>query len=130
MTKGGLLFVIIVGGYILFELSLLHKLGYRTEVDHILGQMVPAQEAVNRCGQASAAQQEKFARRMATLQTRAVRELEKAEPGLGEEQATAQFAAQVRDIRRSAEAAIAEQGCNSPDVVTMLRRYTIYAGKA
>lgn len=129
MNKGGWLFVLIAGGYILFEISMLHKLGYRMEVDHILEQMISAQHAVARCGNPTSSQQKKFARRMATLETRASRELAESDPALDNGQIAALLAAQVSEIQQSVDASIASLGCDSPELAPLFRRYTIYAGK-
>lgn len=130
MNKGGWLFVIIVGGYIAFEISMLNRLGYRMEVDHVLDQMVSAQHAVARCGNATSSQKKKFARRLATLETRATRELAESDPSLDSAQIAAVIAGQMSEIQQSVDASIASLGCDSPEVETLFRRYTIYAGKS
>lgn len=99
------------------------------EVDHILEKMVSAQQAMSRCGNASAAQQNKYARRLATLQSRATRELAETNPTLDAKQLAALFAKQVDTMKQSAAEQITALGCDSPEVVTLMKRFLIYAGR-
>lgn len=130
MNKGGWLFVLIAGGYLIFEVSMLQRLGYRMEVNHILEKMVSAQQAMRQCGEATPAQKSKFAKRLDQLETRASRESAESDPSLDAGQLTALFATQVEVMQRSAEASVLAQGCDSPAVATLLRRYAIYAGRS
>lgn len=129
MTKGGWLFVIIAGGYLIFEVSMLQRLGYRMEVEHILEKMVSAEQAMVHCGDATPSQKKQYAKRLALLETRATREMAESNPALDAGQAAALFAGQVEAMQQLADASVLEQGCNSPAVATLLKRYAIYAGR-
>lgn len=127
MNKGGWLFVIIAGGYIAFELSMLNKLGYRMEVDHILERMVSAQHAMTRCSQATSTEQQNFSHRLERFMGRAKRELSEANPAMDDAQIATILDGQVSDIQQSTDVAIATLGCESPEVSTLVRRYAVYA---
>lgn len=75
MNKGAWLFLIAAGGYILFELSLLHRFGYRMESDHILGKMISADEAARRCDGVTQSQENTFQVKFDRLAQRIAREL-------------------------------------------------------
>jgi len=130
MNKGGWLFVLIAGGYLVFEVSMLQRLGYRMEVEHILEKMVSARQAMVRCGDATLSQQRQFARRLDLLETRASREWAEKDPALDAGQIAALFTGQVEAMQQSADVSVLEQGCDSQAVATLLKRYVIYAGKS
>lgn len=129
MKTGGWLFALIVGAYVLFEVTLLHKLGYRMEVDHILHQMVSAEHAVRRCAEASDSQTRKYEKRLATLKTRAKREAKENNPGMKSAETDVFLNRQITEIQTSVDAVISRQGCDGPDVDLMVRQFRIYAGK-
>ncbi len=128
MNKAGLVFAVIAGGYILFELSMLHRLGYRMEADYILRQMVSAQEAMRLCGDASGSDPEAFGRKLDLLIGRAVREAREVEPDPGEEGAAAAVGERIAGIRAELAEQVAREGCDSGEVATWITRYGIYGG--
>ncbi len=75
MNKGAWVFLIAAGGYILFELSLLQRFGYRMETDHILEKMVSADEAARRCGGVTRSQEKAYQAKFNRLTQRITREL-------------------------------------------------------
>lgn len=130
MNKSAWLLFLIVGGYIAFELFTLHTLGYRTEVNYILKQMVPAQHAMDRCGVATTEKQrETYNRHLNLLAIRAEREFLEARPELRENDAAQQFKDKVNEIKQSVDATIEAQGCDDPEVTLLMKRYKIYAGR-
>lgn len=130
MNKAGVLFVVIVLGYILFELSMLHRLGYRMEADYILEQMVPSAEAAALCGVPSARQQDAFAVKLERVVRRAVKERGEADPRANPGNHAAEVEAQLAALRAGVTALVDAEGCDGESVSTLLRRYTIYAGRS
>ena len=128
MNKAGLVFVVIAGGYILFELSMLHRLGYRMEADYILQQMVSAQEAMRRCGGATGSPAKAFDEKLERLIQRAEREARQVEPDPGAAAAAAAVESRVAAIRAELAALVAREGCDSPELATWVTRYRIYGG--
>lgn len=132
MNKGAWLFALFAGGYILFEISMLHRLGYRMEADHILQQMVAAEETIKRCAHPTASQQAQFQKKLDRLLVRYRKERAQADAS-AEADAQPRPAdtpeRQVRAIRKATAEQIAKEGCDSAQAVTSLRRYPIYAGR-
>ena len=135
MNKGAWLFALFVGGYVLFEVTMLHRFAYRMEADHILQQMLSAEEAMKQCGEPSARQSNRFSARLEGLLQRAERERRDAladvssdgEPGVTPAAGALQDT--VAKLRSDAEARVRSEGCDSDASVTDLRRYLIYAGR-
>jgi hypothetical protein len=129
VNRAGLLFVVIAGGYVLFELSMLHRLGYRMEADHILEQMASSAEAAALCGAPSERQSDTYRVRFDRLVQRSLRERGEQAPQAQREQLTAGLEAELAQIRARVAELVAESGCDSEAVSTLLRRFTIYAGR-
>jgi hypothetical protein len=129
VNKAGLLFVAIAGGYVLFELSMLHRLGYRMEADHILEQMASAAEATALCATSSRKQRDAYNVRFDRLLQRALRERADRDPQAAPEQLLAQVEAELEDYRATVGELVRDGGCESEALSTLLRRYTIYAGR-
>jgi hypothetical protein len=131
MNKGGVLFVLLAGGYIVFELSMLHRLGYRMEVDYILDQMVSSEQAVKHCGQANADQRITFRKKLDRLIQRGIREQQEAAGNhpAADTRVVESVDARILAIRNRMDSVVAEQGCQSKIMTTWQRRYTIYAGR-
>lgn len=130
MNKGAWLFALFAGGYVVFELSMLHKMRHRMEVDHILHQMVSAEHAVVSCDGATGSQREKYGKRIASLKVRAARELAELQPELGEAEIVQFIDDEIATIRQQVDAAISAQGCDGPEVAVYRKRFKIYAGRS
>ncbi len=132
MNKGAWLFAVFAGGYILFELSMLHRLGYRMEADHILEQMISAEETARLCGEPTISQQDQFQEKFDRLLVRYRREQEARDNGVTDSASPPSadnLERRVRAIREATKKQIETKGCKSKQAATWLRRYTIYAGK-
>ena len=127
MRIGPALAVIVVAGYVGFELHALDRLGYRMEAAHIVEQNAAAGRAFNLCGDAASESAPDFWRNLEAVSGRARRELADDHP-----QATpARIQEMIHERMRSGEAladgVVAEKGCKDIEVWKLLRRFDNFA---
>lgn len=124
---GTVVFVLIVLGYLGFELYVVGRNSYRTEPDYIFRSYVQASQAVESCGVLKAGSYESFPGNLLYVQGRAADALAEANANLGH----AAAATAIRELeiatRREVEDLISRTGCDEKEVWMLRRRYENYS---
>ncbi len=129
MKPGTVAAVVIVVLYFGLEAYAGAKARYRMEPDYILGKMVAAETAAERCGDVSVAQASDFERVRDRVEGRLRRTLADAEPPLDSAAAESEVSRLERETRSETVASLEVEGCDSPAGRALIRQYGIYASK-
>jgi len=121
--------VLIVALYVGLEAYAGHKARYRMEPDFILGQMVGAERAVERCGGATDAQLAAFTEVRERVEARFLRETAADASEGGTDAPAADLAEVTRRAIAVADSTVDAAGCDGPEAKAFVRRFGIYAGK-
>lgn len=127
MGKAPILFILFVAAYLLVEMYTLEKAKHRLEPLYILDQFLLANHAVDKCGNPSEQQMQRFRRNLEAVIRRTQKKLAESNP----DKSAAQIK-QIIDARKKAREqeveAIIEQGdCTDPRMRTLLKRFEIRA---
>lgn len=127
MGKGGVLAIIVVAGYIGFELFTFHKARYRMEAPYVFNQFVAAHRAFTSCKTPEGQQYERFVRNMGIVQRNATGKLSEQHP-----QASPQEIAQMVEQRtgeqyQMVDSLVSDSGCSDIEVWKLLKRFDNYA---
>ena len=123
MKAGPILAIIILLGYVGFELYTLSRLGYRMEPLYIFERFAAVEHAMERCGEADADLQNRFTRNRATVQSRARRELVEQNPEQSPEMIDRLMAEIIQSQEAEVDALIAELGCDDIEIFKLTRGY-------
>jgi hypothetical protein len=127
MGKAPILLLLVLAGYIGFELYALHRTSYRIEPAYIFDQFLSAHHAVVKCGNPGPGQLEQFRRNLRSVAGRAAEALRGEYP----EQSLADIEAMInersRQREREVDAIIEAGGCADPQIKTLLKRFEIRA---
>jgi hypothetical protein len=122
-----ILVILVVAGYIGFELFALQRTKYRTEPLYIFDQFLLAHHAVTKCGSPEAGRLVQFRRNLRSVAARAARELAESSPESSPEQIEQMISARNAEREREVEAIVRAQGCDGPEIKTLLKRFEIRA---
>jgi hypothetical protein len=122
-----ILFILIVVGYVGFELYGLHRAKERMDPVTILDKFHMADRATSRCGQPEGDDLERFRRNLGLAATRATRALEQRNPD-----ASRIEIAEMLEVRRTAreqevDGIVEARGCGDREIYILLRRFEIWA---
>jgi hypothetical protein len=122
-----ILFILIVVGYVGFELYGLHRAKERMDPVTILDKFYLADRATSRCGEPEGDDLKRFQRNLGLAESRATRALDERNPD-----ASGDEIAEMLDARREArvqevDAIIQARGCDDRDIYILLRQFEIWA---
>ncbi len=123
MKVGPILAVLVVAGYIGFEMFAVSRNSYRMEPEHIFGQFVGAAHAVSRCGAPDDAQFDTFQRNRASARARARSALAKADPAAVPAALDAELTDLITAAEADVDATIADLGCDDIELWRWQRRF-------
>ena len=127
MSKGPLIAVLVVLGYIGFEAYSVHRVGYRMEAPYIFDQFVSAYRAASVCRTPEAEQQQKFLRNLSSVTKRAEKAWAKTQTGASPDAVERTAATRRKAAEEEVDALIETRGCEDMEVWKLLRRFEIYA---
>jgi predicted HTH transcriptional regulator len=123
MRFGTAFFVLLVAGYVGFELYALQRNRYRMEPQFIFGNFVMAARAADVCGVPKRAAVDQFQRRYATARQRAIQAQAQANPKMSVADITARIGDQEETVSREIDALVGEQGCKGKAVWKLQKRF-------
>jgi hypothetical protein len=122
-------FLVLAVGYFGFEISNLHRLGYRMEPAFILDEFAGAHYATLLCGEPAEEESRRFAANFAHVQRRAIADRQElvtgpdgTDPSPGE-----WLEQQLAERREEVDVLFDTQGCAGPDMKRLLRLHEIRA---
>jgi hypothetical protein len=116
--------VVVVIGYLAFELYGLHRARERMEPAQVYAQFVRARHAVSVCGVDSPARAD-FERNFEAVTRLATSDLAEREPDVTPAQLQQMLAARRRAIEHDVDALVAEHGCKDNAVWRLLKLYEV-----
>jgi hypothetical protein len=122
-----ILFILIVVGYVGFELYGLHRAKERMDPVTILDKFHMADRASSRCGQPEGDDLERFQRNLGLAATRATRALEQRNPDASGVEIAEMLEARRDTRQQEVDAIIAARGCGDREIYILLRRFEIWA---
>jgi hypothetical protein len=122
-----ILVVLVVAGYVGFELFALQRTKYRTEPLYIFDQFLLAHHAVTKCGSPGEGRLAQFRRNLRSVAARAARELAESNPESSPEQIERMIDARDAEREREVDAIVQAKGCEDPQIKTLLKRFEIRA---
>ena len=127
MNKGTILAIIVLAGYIGFEVYAINKVSYRMEGLYIFDQYVSAQRAFSVCNKPEGKKYEKFLRNLAAVRRRALKELAEEQPEVSADEIQHLAALRETENQNKVDTIINAKGCEDKEVWTLLKRFEIYA---
>jgi hypothetical protein len=120
-------FLLIVLGYVSFELFALQKTKHRVDPIYIFDQFLAANHAVMKCGRPEDGQLEQFRRNLKSVAARAAKALHERNPEKSTEQIDRMIKLRDDEREQEVDAIIEAQGCSDPHINTLLKRFEIRA---
>jgi hypothetical protein len=127
MGKAPILLLLVLAGYIGFELYALHRTSYRVEPAYIFDQFLSAHHAAVECGQPHPKQLEQFRRNLRSVAGRAAKDLQEKYPEKSAADIEAMIDQRSRQREGEVDAIIEAGGCADPQIKTLLKRFEIRA---
>ena len=124
---GGWLAALLVGAYLIFEVTHLQRFSYRMEPGYILDELVHADQAVRRCGGPSETERSRFLRNFEIMQGRALQALLEEDPTLAASEAQARLDEQIAATIQAVDAVVDEQGCKDGQVWRWQKLHSVRA---
>ncbi len=127
MQLGGVLAVVVVVGYVGFELHAIGQNKYRTEKDFVYQQFIGAQQAQQLCG-GSEDQVADFERNLKSVTRRATETVKSKQPELDEAGLIQAMAELASSARSEVTEVIDSNGCKDIEAFKLMKRYEYLAG--
>ena len=127
MTKGSILAIVVVAGYIGFELFTFHKARYRMEAPYVFNQFVAAHRAYTSCKTPEGQQYNRFVRNMGIVQQRAVGKLSEQHPQASTDDIEQLVKVRTDEQYQIVDTLVSDSGCSDIEVWKLLKRFDNYA---
>jgi hypothetical protein len=121
------LFILIVVGYVGFELYGLHRAKERMDPVTILDKFHMADRATSRCGEPEGDDLQSFQRNLELAEARATRALAERSPEASQTEIAERLATRREARVQEVDALIEAQGCGDREIYILLRRFEIWA---
>lgn len=122
-----ILFILIVVGYVGFELYGLHRAKERMDPVTILDKFHMADRATSRCGEPEGDDLERFQRNLGLAERRATRALEERSPDATGVEIAEMLAARREASVQEVDGIVEAKGCGDREIYILLRRFAIWA---
>jgi hypothetical protein len=121
------LFILIVVGYVGFELYGLHRAKERMDPVTILDKFHMADRATSRCGEPEGDDLERFQRNLGLAERRATRALAERSPDATGVEIAEMLAARREASVQEVDGIVEAKGCGDREIYILLRRFEIWA---
>ncbi|MFK8016711.1 MAG: hypothetical protein AB8G17_14855 [Gammaproteobacteria bacterium] len=123
MNAGSIAAIVVVVGYIGFEVYAVKRSGFRMEPGYILGQFASAARGAELCATPNADQQERFARNYATTRWRAERALAAQNPTHSTAQINTEISAQIAEYYATVDTLVETNGCAGGEAWKLVKHF-------
>ncbi len=128
MNKASIPAILVIVLYLGFEMFAASKAGYRLEPLYIFDQLVAARVAETRCGNSDSEVLAQFDGTLGSIRRKALVALAEQHPERAEG-IEAMLQQRQQENEQAVQDQIATVGCRHPALVTMKRRFAIYASR-
>lgn len=123
MNLRSILAILVVVGYVGFEVNALRMVRYRFEPLYTLDRFASMHHATVRCGDPEPDVRERFRLNFAAVRTRAEREIAADPEQPSPEEVQRLLTERIRAREREIDALIESEGCEGPEMWRQLKRY-------
>ncbi len=121
MKRASILWILVVVGYLGFEVDAIRRSRHLFEPLHTLDVFTSAQRASQRCGDPEDPRREPFERNLASVRRRARDDLARSHPQQPSEAVERMLAERTRAREAEVDALVAAEGCESGSVWRLLK---------
>ncbi len=127
MSIPSVLAIVVVIGYLVFEVSILHKQRYRMEPLFVHNEFVTANHATQRCGEPDEAERQQFLLNFKVVQRNALADLMEKTPETATVEASAELARLRTERESEVDTFIDSNGCDDKQVWRWVKLHDVRA---